>query len=244
MASNSRNKHRVFLVTGFGAFSGITDNPTQQIIAVLKERLPSMVQDQVIIPIHYDVLEVSVDFCNQFIHETFPKLRTMLGENDDHSEKEIICVHLGVDGRGNFVKLEQTAYNNMTFRVPDYRGFQPEQQCINSNLPWDEGLSTNWDLEALRQPMTEICLHCKPVDAASAERCPNGEYQVNISTDPGRYLCNYIYYRTLSLGQEVEAEGIKMRPLFVHVPQFEIIDKDTQINLVETLLKKMVELTN
>ena len=40
------------------------------------------------------------------------------------TDDSTLVVHLGVDARATSFKLEQRAYNNMTFRVPDEQVFR------------------------------------------------------------------------------------------------------------------------
>lgn len=49
-------------------------------------------------------------------------------------------------------------------------------------------------------------------------------YPVEVSTDPGRYLCNYIYFSSLS-----KLSGDHFTSLFVHFPPSNV--KSTQENL-------------
>lgn len=224
----------VIVLTGFGSFPGVPENPTQQIIQDLMTSFPqyqSQQEGQPDIPIIYHVLEVSVDYCREFVGKTFTKdnLSTFFPttESTEDVERHVYCIHLGVDSNAKTMKLEQCAYNNMTFRVPDFRGYQPvDQQCILEGTAWDEAKTTAWDVEDLLQPLQAMCC--------------NG-YDVKVSTDPGRYLCNFIYYNTLTLNPTTLLEKMKIYSLFVHVPPFEVIDKDFQIQLVKTLVSQMVK---
>jgi len=57
-------------------------------------------------------------------------------------------------------------------------------------------------------------------------------YDVTLSNDAGRFVCNYVYYHSLRL-----AEQRGSRSLFVHVPPFSRIDEETQMNFVASLLE-------
>jgi pyrrolidone-carboxylate peptidase len=77
---------------------------------------------------------------------------------------------------------------------------------------------------------------------------------VCISHDPGRYLCNYIYYRTLTLLQqrfesvfgishdEIQNKSSKVISLFVHVPLFTIIPMEQQLVIVEKIIQEVSHL--
>lgn len=57
-------------------------------------------------------------------------------------------------------------------------------------------------------------------------------YEVTISDDAGRFVCNYVYYHSLRFA---EHNGIKS--LFVHVPLFLTIDEETQMQFAASLLE-------
>ena len=57
-------------------------------------------------------------------------------------------------------------------------------------------------------------------------------FDVMISDDAGRFVCNYVYYHSLRFAA---AKGHKS--LFVHVPLFSTIDEETQMRFVTSLLE-------
>ncbi|KDO82369.1 hypothetical protein CISIN_1g030286mg [Citrus sinensis] len=57
-------------------------------------------------------------------------------------------------------------------------------------------------------------------------------FDVVISDDAGRFVCNYVYYHSLRFAEQ---KGHKS--LFVHVPLFSTIDEDTQMQFVATLFE-------
>lgn len=57
-------------------------------------------------------------------------------------------------------------------------------------------------------------------------------YNVALSTDAGRFVCNYVYYHSLRFAEE---RGHKS--LFVHVPLFARISEEMQMNFVACLLE-------
>lgn len=56
-------------------------------------------------------------------------------------------------------------------------------------------------------------------------------FDVMISDDAGRFVCNYVYYHSARFA---EARGHKS--LFVHVPLFSKIDEETQMRFITSLL--------
>ncbi len=57
-------------------------------------------------------------------------------------------------------------------------------------------------------------------------------YEVTISNDAGRFVCNYVYYHSLRFAEQ---KGHKT--LFVHVPLFSRIEEETQMQFVASLLE-------
>jgi pyroglutamyl-peptidase len=124
------------VLTGFGRFHGIEDNPTSRMVPVLKERLAKMPGVEVVL---CEVLEVSAQECLRFFKRT------------KKSCKDAVFVHLGVAAGRTEMCLEQCAYNNADFRCPDERGWNPEEVPI-------EGAGTDID-KCLTSPLplSDIC---------------------------------------------------------------------------------------
>lgn len=59
-----------------------------------------------------------------------------------------------------------------------------------------------------------------------------GDYDVMISDDAGRFVCNYVYYHSLKFAEQ---KGNKS--LFVHVPLFSRINEETQMRFTASLLE-------
>ncbi|WRX15120.1 Peptidase C15 [Theobroma cacao] len=57
-------------------------------------------------------------------------------------------------------------------------------------------------------------------------------YDVTISDDAGRFVCNYVYYHSLCFAEQ---KGHKS--LFVHVPIFSKINEETQMQFAASLLE-------
>jgi len=55
-----------------------------------------------------------------------------------------------------------------------------------------------------------------------------------VSTDPGRYLCNYVFYNSLAVLNNPHA-------IFVHVPRVELIPLADQVAAVKALVRLVVE---
>lgn len=111
----------------------------------------------------------------------------------------------------------------MTFRVPDQSGYQPDMVSIDENQLFDAPLSSDLDVVGLCQ---ELALE---------------KWDVELSTDPGRFLCNYVYYNSLCLHREKEQkEGNECRSLFIHLPSTTVMALTDQISFVKAALNAIV----
>eukprot|EP01041_Mallomonas_annulata_P003049 gene3049-5975_t len=116
------------IISGFGPFNGVDDNPTKKIIQYLQ-------QDYVNDNVQLSVIEVSVNGVISFQS----KIKAYPGKK--------LIVHLGVNSRGERFDLERFAYNNMTFRAPDEAGLQPDNQLINVSDIFDKPMETDIALD-------------------------------------------------------------------------------------------------
>jgi len=126
------------------------------------------------------------------------------------SENDIV-IHLGVASSSDRILLESRAVNNMAFPIPDVHGRTPTG-CILKDT--DEFLYTSL-------PVAELA--CSMRD--------NG-YKCDISYDAGKYLCNYLYFKSL-------ARIKSRRVLFVHVPTFETMGKEQQMKALKLMLDRI-----
>ena len=134
------------------------------------------------------------------------------------ADADAIYIHLGVSGSATSVCLEECAYNNMTFRAPDEAGYQPQEECIVPNCDYDAVLRSNLPLEKIS---AQVCSNYVENDALSPP--------VTTSTDPGRYLCNYIYFLSL---KHFEKANLPKHCVFIHVPPVEVMPLETTIEVV------------
>ena len=82
-----------------------------------------------------------------------------------------------MDSGAERFRLESSAYNLADFRVADEDGWQPHDEPITARRPAGSRLRTALDLGALRHTLRR--------------------HGVEVSCDPGRFVCNYTYYLSL-----------------------------------------------
>jgi len=146
-----------------------------------------------------EVVEVSVEAIEKILPAFYNKL---------DPDREHVFIHLGVHGAATGYHIETKAWNNANFSCPDMRGKWVRQQPINAAKKHESFLEATVDCKRLMQMLSD-------------KRC-------KLSTDPGRYLCNYIYYRSLTLASQSKA---KCRAVFIHVPHFRLISEKEQFEL-------------
>lgn len=210
----------VCCVTGFGSFGDIQANPTEE----LAQWFPSTSSTG--ITYLSSTIMVSRDHVDAWMRDTFEtivdeitSLRLETGE-----EQSVYFIHLGVsetlvDG----FALEQYAYNECDFRIPDVMGMQPKEEPISGDCERGSRLETG------------LPVHTVAHDVASTG------YTVSVSDDPGRYVCNYVYYRSLVGCREKATPGVTLQSLFVHVPLEDRVPLDTQKTFLVSLIRHLVE---
>lgn len=197
-------------VTGFKKFQGVADNPTETIVNKLKDYVEKRGLPAGVTLGSCTVLEVAGE-------GELPQLLQTLQSGiskDAASNANIVWLHLGVNSGALKFAIEQQAVNEATFRCPDESGWQPQQVQI---VPEDGGIS--------RKRVTSL-----PVEAIF-KFLKKEAFDVIISDDAGRFVCNYVYYNSL---QFAEQHGNKS--LFVHFPLFSRINEETQMRFTASLL--------
>jgi len=203
-------------LTGFGPFGGVQDNPTSIICKRLKEyveegKAPGGVSKALLEEFAsagvqlrgLDTLEVSAEACKENVPVIVESLTKQAGAS--------ALVHLGVSGVARHICLECRGVNEADFRIPDVRGCQTRGEPVVASA----------------EPVLYTPLRLPEVLGELRDRGVSCE----ISTDAGRYICNYIFFTSLHAAQP---SGIPV--LFVHVPPFEVMSCPEQITAVICIL--------
>lgn len=223
-----------FVVTGFGPFDQVRVNPTTILVTKLVEHLEK-VYPHLAKRIETIVIETSAEAVKKCIDDLEGRMKKCYSERTT-----VILLHLGVDTKGKQFAFEQCAYNEATFRVPDQRGFQPTGVSIlgedySVGLPLDSVC----DVVHLVNEMNAICS-----ESGCKEDCPVPA--VVLSTNPGRFVCNYTYCCSLhkfhcwkGMDQSRVAGKPKVQCLFVHVPPSDVVSEERQLEFVANLINIM-----
>ncbi|KAG7377582.1 G protein-activated inward rectifier potassium channel 2 [Phytophthora pseudosyringae] len=155
------------------------------------------------------VLEVSAESCVEELADMYARA--------EERGRPCIFLHFGVSAISRTLKLEQVGYNMADFRIPDERGYVAKDETIHEGEP---------DEIATKLPLEEMLKTLQAVHP-----------RVALSTDPGRYICNYVYYQSLVWVKRQEAKGHSEHlALFVHVPEFRNVVFEDQLALASKLV--------
>jgi pyroglutamyl-peptidase len=117
-----------------------------------------------------------------------------------------VYIHFGVNMKGTCIQIERFAYNEMLFAIPDADGIEINtSRCISAVFPLAHALETAIPIHLIQQKL-------------------DGP----LSEDPGRYICNYLYFKSL--------HATKGRSLFVHVPSYDVVSQQEQENFIRKLI--------
>ncbi|XP_059448471.1 uncharacterized protein LOC132179725 [Corylus avellana] len=197
-------------VTGFKKFQGVAENPTESIVTNLKDFVERRGLPPGATLGSCTVIETAGDGALPLLYQTLESSISSTTNNE-----QVVWLHLGVNSGALKFAIEKQAVNEATFRCPDELGWQPQQLPIVSE-----------DGETSRARETSCCT------AEILKYLKKGGFDVTISDDAGRFVCNYVYYHSLRLAEQ---KGHKS--LFVHVPLFSRINEETQMRFVASLLE-------
>lgn len=198
------------LLTGFGPYPGVAENPSGWLAETLAARGPLHNCD-----LHAFVLPAEW----KAIATRTPRLYDALQPH--------VMIHFGVAPRTRALRIERSAHN-LTASRTDACGVRPGANAIapEGALRLDTGL-----------PVARLAAHLRTqgIAARTSQSC-------------GRYLCNFLYYRSLQWARSHARDA-----LFVHVPrpisqggpigQGAPIDKDALLHAAEETLRFVLDVT-
>ncbi|KAM0948431.1 putative pyroglutamyl-peptidase I [Dioscorea sansibarensis] len=206
-------------VTGFKKFHGVCDNPTETIVSNLREFMEKKGLPKGLVLGSCNVLEVAGEGALAALYQVLESAVTGL-DVESLETGQVIWLHLGVNSGATKFAIENQAINEATFRSPDELGWKPQRVPI---VPEDGCLSRTRETSL---PVDEI-----------VKGLENMGYEVAHSNNAGRFVCNYVYYHSLLF-----AEQHKIKSIFVHVPLFNTINEEQQMQFVASLLEVLASL--
>ena len=221
------------LVTGFGPFEGVPDNPTERVVAALPGHLSTHAPHLAPLVIACDVLPVSAARVKEYV----AGLDAPGGAATKAAAAGVpfIVLHIGVksasDAPGAPAKLEAVAFNDACFRCADCDG-----------VTLDCAVTEGGAFPRGARLMTQL-----PARALAASVAARG-HTLTVSGDAGRYLCNMTYWLSLEAAAAAgEAAGgdddaaPERRALFLHIPPASVMPQDKALVLVTDLLDEVVK---
>ena len=214
---NERVLNVSFVVTGFGRFGSIVDNPTTILVSQLESYIQThftneKIKCQTIQP----AWEVSFDNVQNQLQQLYQSLSTKKDEDD-----VTVLIHLGVDYKAKNIKLERCGINEATYRIPDEKGYQPQKEVVLDTQPFQHVYETTL-------PLRQIVTQCQQDQVDSF---------IQMSGDAGRFVCNTTYYTSLYHAQQSQTNHNTVHALFVHVPPFQTIPNEDQLSILCHLMK-------
>lgn len=198
-------------VTGFKKFHGVAQNPTETAVNNLKDYVEKR------------GLPAGVTLGSCTVLETageggLPTLLKVIEESSSGNSSnngQVVWLHLGVNSGTTKFAIERLAVNEATFRCADELGWQPQRMPI---VPEDGGINRT----------RKTCCSTESI----LELLKKKGFEVTMSDDAGRFVCNYVYYHSLRFAEE---KGHKS--LFVHVPTFNRVSQEKQMEFIAALLE-------
>jgi len=202
-----------FNISGFGEFGNVKDNPTMHIVKHFQEKASSLSNENLLIG-ETNVLKVAAEDCLIYIGE----IMAILEKKQALAPRcRQVLIHCGVNASAKDIRLEIHGYNNADFRIPDVRDYQPREQPINGIMPLEHYYRTMMPLKKTLEILEKT-------------------HKVGLSDDPGRYICNYVYYLSL-----MEGNARNIPSIFIHVPPFTEISESDQIKFFADLMRALKE---
>lgn len=163
------------LLTGFGPFPGVPENPSGWLAETLAAGAP----------VHgWDVKAAVFPTEWEAVAGLSPRLHDKL--------QPLVTIHFGVSARSKGLRIERAAHNRAEPRK-DACGAKPDSRHISADGA--ARLETRLSVTAL------------------AARLRKQGHNARASHTCGRYLCNFLYYRSLQRTRHEESDA-----LFVHIP--------------------------
>lgn len=188
-------------------------------------RIHKIQKTEDIIKISTHILETSAIGSLTELQQIHTTLRTQGLQQEDN----LLLLHLGVRNDIEGFRLESVGYNEASFDFPDERAFQPWKAAVSHANP-----DTSFSL------FSTLPLHT--IARALHAESPSGpgytREEVSISSNPGRFVCNYLYFNSLEMCR-VRGHA-HSAALFVHLPSFSRIAEDAQFKFLERVLEMAV----
>lgn len=127
-------------------------------------------------------------------------------------------IMLGEAAGSQEIRLETTAWNELDFRIPDNGGRMPQKLPIVRGA--SPQLSSTLPLEKFQNQLAE------------------NQHPVRLSDDPGRYLCNQVFY---TARYYLDSRDIACPAGFIHLPLAQDYPTDQAVAALRLIVSHIVE---
>jgi len=204
-------------LTGFEPFGEHSDNPSKTLV----ERILGTTQ------IRYPLEMPPYGLESESIELTYSGQILTVDEvgsraSTDHLSNVDAIIHVGLNEKAEKIRFEMCAINTLNFRIADNNGRQ-----ILDGFVDESGLAL---------------LHTTAHRPSIVHAFSDNE-SVEISENCGQFICNETYYRTLSSIEKtgVQSKGRALPAIFVHIPPFEFISEEDQLEILYELSSRIVQ---
>lgn len=122
-------------------------------------------------------------------------------------------IHVGVSGGATFLTLESTAHGS-GYTKPDINDLPPEETELQ---------------EVVLHPDIDV----KQVSKFLNDHFDETQCKAVVSHNAGRYLCEYIFYKSLSIDTS--------RVLFIHVPDLKVYTAEQSAKGLKFIIRHLME---
>lgn len=222
----------VFHITGFARFFNVPVNPTELIVHGLPQYLEQSPLNPNARLASATVLQVSAKTVLEQLNSMYTQVRAgkkganaksgLLSSHRGSSgmKNRTVFIHLGVNMRCTRFHLEWKARNEATFSCPDESGWVPLRHAIDPD---------NDDITCSRYTSIPLVPLVNKLTAQG--------HSVGISSDAGRFVCNWTYFNSLKLAHLHDAHA-----LFVHVPPASLVPIERQVEFLADLLDSIAQI--
>ncbi|MDP6742624.1 MAG: NUDIX domain-containing protein [Candidatus Thalassarchaeaceae archaeon] len=208
-------------LTGFEPFGGHDDNISQIISEVLDGFQDTISLGDASGPYAAEFRESEVEIKAETL--SVDEVGTNVIAKRLLSKAPQAVIHLGLAENRDVISIEATAFNELNFRMADNGGRIIESGCVSES--------------------GHNLLHSTaPINLIMAEL--DGDERIVKSENPGRFICNEIYFRTLNAIEEGDCRdriGRTLPVLFVHLPPSDKLPLETQVELVKRIVALTVQ---
>ncbi|USP73262.1 hypothetical protein yc1106_00536 [Curvularia clavata] len=227
------------LVTGFGPFlTKFPKNSSWEIASTLPSVIPVSPENRtpIHIHVHHEPIRVAYNVVLDLVPRLLPPGNRMYPAPD-------IILHIGLAAGRNYFAIEQGSHSRGYGNILDVDRQRFEDSASEKHFPssrFPTKLSTSFDTTDVLE-CWKANLNSTASDQDTTTTNKKTSPDVRISTDPGNFLCGFIYYNSLAHYFSIKEDE---RPvIFLHVPDLTSSEEKMKEgwNVTVALIKALVE---